>query len=112
MDGDSAAAYRYTEAKMTKLAEAMLADIEKETVDFRDNFDTTKQEPTVMPSRIPNLLMNGVMGIAVGMATNIPPHNLTELIDGIKYLLTSETQEDITVEDLMGYIKGPDFPTG
>ena len=112
MDGDSAAAYRYTEAKMTKLAEAMLADIEKETVDFRDNFDTTKQEPTVMPSRIPNLLMNGVMGIAVGMATNIPPHNLTELIDGIKYLLTSETPEDITVEDLMGYIKGPDFPTG
>ena len=89
MDGDGAAAYRYTEAKMTKLAEAMLADIEKETVDFRDNFDTTKQEPTVMPSRIPNLLMNGVMGIAVGMATNIPPHNLSELIDGIKFLLTS-----------------------
>jgi DNA gyrase subunit A len=112
MDGDSAAAYRYTEAKMTKLAEAMLADIEKETVDFRDNFDTTKQEPTVMPSRIPNLLMNGVMGIAVGMATNIPPHNLNELIDGIKYLLTSPAPEDITVENLMDFIKGPDFPTG
>jgi len=76
MDGDGAAAYRYTEAKMTKLAELMLADIEKETVDFRDNFDTTRQEPTVLPTRIPNLLMNGVMGIAVGMATNIPPHNL------------------------------------
>jgi DNA gyrase subunit A len=76
MDGDGAAAYRYTEAKMTKIAEQMLSDIEKETVDFRDNFDTTRQEPTVMPARIPNLLMNGVMGIAVGMATNIPPHNL------------------------------------
>jgi DNA gyrase subunit A len=112
MDGDGAAAYRYTEAKMTKLAEAMLADIEKETVDFRDNFDTTKQEPTVMPSRIPNLLMNGVMGIAVGMATNIPPHNLSELIDGIKYLLTSPNPEDITVENLMDFIQGPDFPTG
>ena len=112
MDGDGAAAYRYTEAKMTKLAEAMLADIEKETVDFRDNFDTTKQEPTVMPSRIPNLLMNGVMGIAVGMATNIPPHNLSELIDGIKFLLTSPKPEDITVENLMDFIQGPDFPTG
>lgn len=76
MDGDGAAAYRYTEAKMTKMAEQMLSDIEKETVDFRDNFDTTRQEPTVLPARIPNLLMNGVMGIAVGMATNIPPHNL------------------------------------
>jgi len=76
MDGDGAAAYRYTEAKMSKVAEQMLSDIEKETVDFRDNFDTTRQEPTVMPTRIPNLLMNGVMGIAVGMATNIPPHNL------------------------------------
>ena len=87
MDGDSAAAYRYTEAKMTKLSEFLLADIEKETVDFRDNFDTTKQEPTVLPTRVPNLLMNGVMGIAVGMATNIPPHNLTELIDAVQYLL-------------------------
>ncbi len=112
MDGDSAAAYRYTEAKMTKLAEYMLADIEKETVDFRDNFDTTKQEPSVMPTRIPNLLMNWVMGIAVGMATNIPPHNLTELIDAIQYLLTTPNFDDITVEDLMQFIKWPDFPTG
>ncbi|MDD3145613.1 MAG: DNA gyrase subunit A, partial [Candidatus Gracilibacteria bacterium] len=112
MDGDSAAAYRYTEAKMTKLAEYMLADIEKETVDFRDNFDTTKQEPTVMPSRIPNLLMNGVMGIAVGMATNIPPHNLTELINAIRFLLDSSDVEEVTIEDLMQYVTGPDFPTG
>lgn len=112
MDWDGAAAYRYTEAKMTKLAETMLADIEKETVDFRDNFDTTKQEPSVLPTRIPNLLMNWVMGIAVGMATNIPPHNLTELIDAIQYLLKVEWEDDVTVEDLMEYIKGPDFPTG
>ncbi len=111
MDWDNAAAYRYTEAKMTKLAEAMLADIEKETVDFRDNFDTTKKEPTVLPSRIPNLLMNWVMGIAVWMATNIPPHNLSELIDAIVFLLKSENIDEIEVEDLMEYIKGPDFPT-
>jgi len=112
MDWDSAAAYRYTEAKMTKLAEFMLADIEKETVDFRDNFDTTKQEPTVLPTRIPNLLMNWVMGIAVGMATNIPPHNLTELLNAIEFLLKSNDIEEITVEDLMQYVTGPDFPTG
>lgn len=80
MDGDGPAAYRYTEAKMTKLAEYNLIDIEKKTVDFRPNFDATKDEPTVLPTRLPNLLMNGVMGIAVGMATNIPPHNLTELL--------------------------------
>jgi len=112
MDGDNAAAYRYTEAKMTKLADFMLADIEKETVDFRDNFDTTKQEPSVLPTRIPNLLMNWVMGIAVGMATNIPPHNLTELLDAIEHLLKSEAPEEVTIEDLMEFIKGPDFPTG
>lgn len=112
MDGDGAAAYRYTEAKMTKLAEYMLSDIEKKTVDFRDNFDTTKQEPTVMPTRIPNLLMNGVMGIAVGMATNIPPHNLTELIDAVSFLLHSPNVDEITIEQLMDFIKGPDFPTG
>jgi len=112
MDGDGAAAYRYTEAKMTKLAEFMLADIEKETVDFRDNFDTTKQEPSVMPTRIPNLLMNWVMGIAVGMATNIPPHNLTELINAIEFLLKVPNTEEITVEELMEYVKWPDFPTG
>lgn len=112
MDGDNAAAYRYTEAKMTKLAEFLLSDIEKQTVDFKDNFDTTKQEPTVLPARLPNLLMNGVMGIAVGMATNIPPHNLTELINAIQYLMSSEAPEEITVEDLMRYVTGPDFPTG
>jgi DNA gyrase subunit A len=105
MDGDSAAAYRYTEAKMTKLSEFLLADIEKETVDFRDNFDTTKQEPTVLPTRVPNLLMNGVMGIAVGMATNIPPHNLTELIDAVQYLLEQDNTDEVTVENLMDYIK-------
>ncbi len=112
MDWDGAAAYRYTEAKMTKLAEFMLSDIEKETVDFKDNFDTTKQEPTVLPARIPNLLMNWVMGIAVGMATNIPPHNLVELIDAIQYLLKVEWEDEVTVEDLMDFVKGPDFPTG
>lgn len=112
MDWDSAAAYRYTEAKMTKLAEFMLSDIEKETVDFRDNFDATKQEPSVLPTRIPNLLMNWVMWIAVGMATNIPPHNLTELNEAIKYLISSPNIEEITVENLMDFIKGPDFPTG
>ena len=112
MDGDGAAAYRYTEAKMTKLAEYLLADIEKQTVDFRDNFDATKQEPTVLPTRLPTLLMNGVMGIAVGMATNIPPHNLTELIQAIKYLLSLQDTSDVSVEDLMEYVKGPDFPTG
>jgi len=111
MDGDGAAAYRYTEAKMTKIAEQMLADIDKETVDFRDNFDTTRQEPTVMPTRIPNLLMNGVMGIAVGMATNIPPHNLGELLSAIKFLLLHPSVWETTVEDLMEFIKGPDFPT-
>jgi DNA gyrase subunit A len=112
MDGDGAAAYRYTEAKMTKLAEFLLADIEKETVDFRDNFDTTKQEPTVLPTRLPSLLMNGVMGIAVGMATNIPPHNIVELINAIDFLLKHKDASDVTVEDLMEYITGPDFPTG
>ena len=111
MDGDNPAAYRYTEAKMTKLAEFMLSDIEKETVDFRDNFDTTRQEPSVLPTRIPNLLMNGVMGIAVGMATNIPPHNLTELINAIKFLLEKWDTSDVNVSDLMEFITGPDFPT-
>ena len=112
MDGDNAAAYRYTEAKITRLADYMLLDIEKETVDWRNNYDSTKQEPTVLPTRIPNLLMNGVMGIAVGMATNIPPHNLGELLDAIKFLLTSLDRDEVTVEDLMVFVKGPDFPTG
>lgn len=112
MDWDGAAAMRYTEAKMTKLAEFMLSDIDKETVLFKDNYDTTKQEPTVLPARIPNLLMNWVMWIAVWMATNMPPHNLRELCDAISYLLKVADEEEITVEDLMQFIKGPDFPTG
>lgn len=112
MDWDNAAAMRYTEAKMTKIAEYMLADIEKETVDFRDNYDATKQEPTVLPTRVPDLLMNWVMGIAVGMATNIPPHNLNELIEAIEYLLKVPDTSDVTVEELMQFVKGPDFPTG
>lgn len=112
MDWDGAAAYRYTEAKMTKMAEFMLENIDNETVDFKDNFDTTQKEPTVLPTRLPNLLMNGVMGIAVWMATNIPPHNLTELIDATKYILNSENAEEITVADLMQFVKWPDFPTG
>lgn len=109
VDGDSAAAYRYTEAKMAKLSEEMLTDIEKETVDFVPNYDDKLREPDVLPSRFPNLLVNGSSGIAVGMATNIPPHNLTEVIDGI-----IATIEDpyITIEELMTYIQGPDFPTG
>lgn len=112
MDGDGAAAYRYTEARMTKIAEMMLADIDKDTVDFRDNYDATRTEPTVLPTRIPDLLMNGVMGIAVGMATNIPPHNLSELIDAIQYILNSPNPEEVTVEDLLQFVQGPDFPTG
>ncbi len=112
MDGDNAASMRYTEAKMTKLAEYMLSDIEKKTVDFRDNYDSTEQEPTVLPSRIPNLLMNWVMGIAVGMATNIPPHNLRELILAIEHLLQAKDIDSVNVEDLMEFIQGPDFPTG
>lgn len=109
IDGDSAAAMRYTEAKMEKITDELVADIEKDTVDFRENYDGTQKEPTVFPSRIPNLLLNGSTGIAVGMATNIPPHNLKELIDGC--LLLSENPE-AGVDDLMEYIKGPDFPGG
>ncbi|MCD5380802.1 DNA gyrase subunit A [Candidatus Gracilibacteria bacterium] len=112
IDGDNPAAYRYTEAKLEKISDLILADIEKETVDFRDNFDATQREPSVLPTRIPALLMNGVMGIAVGMATNIPAHNLGELIAGVEYLMKSKNREDITVEDLMEYIPGPDFATG
>ncbi|MBT7702875.1 DNA gyrase subunit A [Candidatus Peregrinibacteria bacterium] len=108
IDGDSAAAYRYTEAKMQKIAEEMLADIDKDTVDWVDNYDTSRQEPRVLPSKLPQLLLNGTMGIAVGMATNIPPHNLGELVDGIIALIGDP---ELTVEDLMEYIKGPDFPT-
>ncbi len=109
MDGDPPAAYRYTEAKMAKPAEALLDDIEKETVDFRDNYDGTRKEPTVLPAKLPNLLLNGQMGIAVGMATNIPPHNLGELIDATVHLIDNP---DAITDDLLEYVKGPDFPTG
>ena len=108
IDGDGAAAYRYTEARMSKLSELMLAEIEKNTVDFMPNFDDRLQEPTVLPSKIPALLVNGSSGIAVGMATNIPPHNLGEVIDGI---IATIDNKEITNEELMQYIKGPDFPT-
>ena len=109
IDGDNAAAMRYTEARMTKIAEELLKDIDKDTVDFIPNYDDSMKEPDVLPSRIPNLLLNGSSGIAVGMATNIPPHRLDELIDALlAYLENSE----ISVEELMTYIKGPDFPTG
>ncbi|MCH5178420.1 MAG: DNA gyrase subunit A [Prevotellaceae bacterium] len=109
VDGDSAAAMRYTEARLTQLGEAMMQDLDKETVDMRNNFDDTLQEPTVMPTRIPNFLVNGATGIAVGMATNVPTHNLGEVIDGcVAYV----DNNDITVEELMQYIPAPDFPTG
>ena len=109
VDGDPPAAYRYTESKMSKISVEMLTDIEKETVDFMPNYDDRKKEPTVLPSRFPNLLVNGSSGIAVGMATNIPPHNLGEVIDAICCLIDNP---DAELADLMEYIKGPDFPTG
>lgn len=109
MDGDPAAAYRYTEARMQKIADEMVADIEKETVDFRDNYDGSKQEPVVLPAKVPNLLLNGQIGIAVGMATNIPPHNLGELVDASIVLIDNE---HTTIDDLLKHVKGPDFPTG
>ncbi|HON21530.1 MAG TPA: DNA gyrase subunit A, partial [Bacteroidales bacterium] len=109
IDGDSPAAMRYTEARMRKIAEEMLEDIKKETVDFRTNFDDSLEEPTVLPGKIPNLLINGASGIAVGMATNMAPHNLSECCDGITAYIDNN---DITVEELMQYIKAPDFPTG
>lgn len=108
VDGDQAAAYRYTEARMSRLADEMLRDIEKNVVDFDPNFDNSKTEPHVLPARFPNLLVNGSVGIAVGMATNIPPHNLGEVIDGTVALMENP---DITIPELMQYIKGPDFPT-
>ncbi len=109
MDGDGAAAMRYTEAKLAPISEELLLDIEKNTVDFSPNFDGSHKEPRVLPAKLPNLLLNGTMGIAVGMATNIPPHNLTELINAISHLIDNP---DITVEELMEFVKGPDFPTG
>jgi len=108
VDGDPAAAYRYTEARLTKLAEELLADIDKETVDFVPNFDDTTVEPSVLPTRVPNLLINGSAGIAVGMATNIPPHNLSEVVDGLVMMIDNP---EVTIPDLMSVIKGPDFPT-
>ena len=109
MDGDEPAAYRYTEARMDKVGAELLTDIDKETVDFRDNFDGTEQEPVVLPAALPNILLNGQMGIAVGMATNIPPHNLGELVDAT---VAQIEQPDISLDGLMQYVKGPDFPTG
>ncbi|MDD4462508.1 MAG: DNA gyrase subunit A, partial [Eubacteriales bacterium] len=108
-DGDSAAAYRYTESRLSRISMEMMSDINKNTVDFRPNFDEHEMEPVVLPSRYPNLLVNGTTGIAVGMATNIPPHNLREVIDGVLMLID---QPDATVEDLMTVIQAPDFPTG
>lgn len=113
IDGYGAAAARYTEARMSKVAAAMLADIEKDTVDFAPNYDETEKEPVVLPARIPNLLVNGSSGIAVGMATNIPPHNLGEVIDGLTVMIDNKINgKETDVEELMEYIKGPDFPTG
>jgi DNA gyrase subunit A len=112
-DGDGAAAMRYTEARLSKLGEAMLADIDKETVDWQDNFDTTLREPTVLPARLPNLLLNGASGIAVGIATSIPPHNLGELCDAVTHLCGIWNKRDkVTAAQLMKFVKGPDFPTG
>jgi len=109
VDGDPPAAMRYTEARLQKISDELLADLDKETVDFQLNFDDTIQEPTVLPTRVPNLLVNGASGIAVGMATNMAPHNLTEVIDGtIAYI----DNREITIDELTQYIKAPDFPTG
>ncbi len=108
IDGDSAAAMRYTEARMAAISESMLADIDKETVNFAPNFDATLEEPTILPSGIPNLLVNGSSGIAVGMATNMPPHNLTEVVEGVVHLIENPEAE---IKDLMKFVKGPDFPT-
>ena len=112
-DGDGAAAMRYTEARLSKISMEMLADINKDTVDFIPNFDETEKEPTVLPARYPNLLANGTTGIAVGMATNIPPHNIGELIDAVVRIIdTKVAEEDVTIDDIMKIVKGPDFPTG
>ncbi|MFH0755618.1 MAG: DNA gyrase subunit A [bacterium] len=109
IDGDSAAAMRYTEAKMSKISGEMLKDLDKETIEWRPNYDNTKKEPSVLPAAVPNLLLNGTLGIAVGMATNIPPHNLNEVVDAVLYLIDNT---NATIEDLLQFIKGPDFPTG
>ncbi len=109
IDGDGAAAHRYTEAKMTRLSSELLKDLEKETVEWRPNYDGTKKEPTVLPAAVPNILLNGTLGIAVGMASNIPPHNIGEVIDATSYLIDNK---DATTEELLQFIKGPDFPVG
>ena len=109
MDGDPVAAMRYTEAKLSKLSDEVLADLDKDTVDFQNNFDDSLQEPTVLPTKLPLLLLNGSSGIAVGMATNMAPHNLTECCDAICAYIDNP---EITIEELMQYVKGPDFPTG
>jgi DNA gyrase subunit A len=109
VDGDPPAAMRYTEVKMTRLAQDFLSDIEKETVDFSGNYDDSLKEPDILPTTIPNLLINGSSGIAVGMATNIPPHNLSEVCDAVMGLID---QPDIDLKDLTGVVSGPDFPTG
>ena len=113
IDGDGAAAYRYTEARMSKIAETMLADIEKNTVDFMPNFDGIRQEPSVLPTKLPALLVNGSSGIAVGMATNIPPHNLNEILNAVIRLIEKrEKEEELSDDELFQIVKGPDFPTG
>jgi len=113
VDGDSPAAMRYTEARMAALASHMLADINKDTVDFDVNFDDTLEEPDVLPAALPNLLVNGITGIAVGMSTSIPPHNLGEIVDALVHMLQNWSNlDDINIEDLMKFIQGPDFPTG
>jgi DNA gyrase subunit A len=108
IDDDPPAAMRYTEARLARIADEMLLDIDKETIDFIPNFDDSLKEPSVLPARLPNLLVNGSSGIAVGMATNIPPHNLTEICDAINYLIENP---EASVEELMKFVKGPDFPT-
>ncbi|MCL4255238.1 MAG: DNA gyrase subunit A, partial [Anaerolineae bacterium] len=113
VDGDSPAAMRYTEARMASITSELLVDIEMNTVDFQDNYDGSQQEPIVLPARLPNLLLNGATGIAVGMATNIPPHNLTALTSAIAFLIDNyDNMDDVTLDDLMQFVKCPDFPTG
>jgi DNA gyrase subunit A len=109
VDGDSPAAMRYTEARLRKIAEEMLDDLDKETVDFTPNFDDSLVEPSVMPTKVPNLLVNGASGIAVGMATNMAPHNLSEVVDGV---IAYVDNKEIEIEELLNYVKAPDFPTG
>jgi DNA gyrase subunit A len=113
VDGDSPAAMRYTEARLSRIAETMLQDIEMDTVDWGTNFDDSLEEPTVLPGMLPNLLVNGTSGIAVGMATNIPPHNLSEIADAVVFVIDNwERRNEIGLEELMHFVKGPDFPTG